>query len=209
MKHESNRNNYTRFKPSPGKTYIAFFKPYEVLCQFSKEAGSEKRTLAEFDFPKDVYPVGRLDYDSEGLLILSDDGRLNSALLNPEQAHWRTYLAQVENIPTIEALTALKNGVLIEGKKTLPAKAELLSEVQPLPERSKPIRFRQNIPTAWLKLSLIEGRNRQVRKMTAHVGHPTLRLVRLALGEVELLSLNLAPGQWKHLSPEEIEQLFS
>lgn len=197
------------FKPDPGRFYLAFFKPYEVLCQFTKEPGSNKHTLAEFNFPKDVYPVGRLDYDSEGLLLLSNDGRLNSTLLNPENSHWRTYLAQIENIPEPPALNLLRNGVMIEGRKTLPAEARLLESEPSLPERARPIRFRKNIPTAWLELRLVEGRNRQVRKMTAAVGHPTLRLLRTRIGEFDLLRTELEPGHWQHLSSQDLLEIFA
>lgn len=196
------------FIPRPGCKYIAFFKPFEVLTQFTKEPNSDKRTFAEFDFPKNVYPIGRLDYDSEGLILLSDDSRLNSALLDPKHAHHRIYLAQVERIPAAEEVRRLETGVLIEGRKTLPAKAELLLAEPALPERSKPIRFRKNIPTAWLKLTLTEGKNRQVRKMTAAIGHPTLRLVRIQIGHLSIFNLQLEPGEWRLLSPEEVRKCF-
>jgi 23S rRNA pseudouridine2457 synthase len=182
----------------------AFNKPYAVLSQFSPD-GSDKTTLAEFGFPRDVYPIGRLDYDSEGLLLLSNDGSLNKLLLDPLHAHARTYLVQVDNIPTQDALTQLRRGVIIEGRKTLPAKAELLTDEPNLPPRPVPIRFRKNIPTSWIELTISEGKNRQVRKMTAAVGHPTLRLVRIAIGKLSLFGLGLAPGEMKLLSPEEID----
>lgn len=188
--------------------YIVFFKPFEVLCQFTKEPGSEKRTLAEFGFPEHVYSVGRLDYDSEGLLLLSDDGRVNTRLLDPKNAHGRTYLAQVENIPEPKALKQLATGVIIDGRKTLPAKARLLECEPELPPRSKPIRFRKNIPTAWIELTLHEGKNRQVRRMTAAVGHPTLRLVRVAIGALHLADLHLEPGDWKEIEQQELKLCF-
>lgn len=200
--------NKATFKPNDRFKYIAFFKPFQILCQFTKEPGSEKKTLAEFDFPKNVYPVGRLDYDSEGLLILTDDARLNDALLNPKHQHQRTYLAQVEHIPDADAVKRLCTGVIIEGRKTLPSTALLMDGEPMLPERDPPIRFRKNIPTAWLQLSLHEGKNRQVRKMTAAVGHPTLRLVRQSIGELKLDELNLSPGQWIFLSDQQIGELF-
>ncbi len=202
------QSNKASFQPNCRFKYIAFFKPFQILCQFSKEQGSEKKTLAEFDFPKNVYPVGRLDYDSEGLLILTDDARLNDALLNPKHQHKRTYLAQVERIPEAEALKQLCTGVVIEGRKTLPSKAILIDGEPALPERDPPIRYRKNIPTSWLQLSLHEGKNRQVRKMTAAVGHPTLRLVRHSIGELTLDELNLSPGAWIYLSDEQIKCLF-
>ena len=197
-----------RFRPSQNKKYIAFYKPYAVLCQFSLPEGSTKTTLAAFDFPKDVYSVGRLDFDSEGLLILTDDGRLNSKLLLPEQAHQRTYLACVENMPSVDQLKQLCSGVIIEGKKTLPAKAKLLIEGPVLPSRVVPIRERKHIPTSWIELSLTEGRNRQVRKMTAAIGCPTLRLVRVAIGGLSLFDLALQPGEWKLLKEDELSLLL-
>jgi len=198
-----------KFRPGLDKKYIAFNKPHAVLCQFTLPEGSTKKTLAAFDFPKDVYSVGRLDFDSEGLLILTDDSRLNSQLLSPEHNHQRTYFACVENVPSAEQLQKLRCGVIIEGKKTLPARAKLLTEEPQLPPRAVPIRLRKYIPTAWIELSLTEGRNRQVRKMTAVVGCPTLRLVRVAIGRLSLFDLNLLPGEWKTLNEEELSWLFS
>lgn len=177
----------------------AFNKPFAVLSQFSSD-GSDKRTLAEFGFPSDVYPIGRLDFDSEGLLLLSNDGSLNKRLLDPKNAHARTYLVQVENIPKEDALDKLRYGVLIEGRKTLPAGVRLLECTPDLPPRPVPIRFRKNIPTSWIELTITEGKNRQVRKMTAAVGHPTLRLVRIAIGDLSLFDLELSPGEKKELS---------
>ncbi len=197
-----------KFRINPQKKYIAFNKPYAVLCQFSQPENSNKKTLADFGFPKDVYSVGRLDFDSEGLLILSDDGRLNSRLLLPRSGHERSYYACVENIPSAIQLQKLKAGIVIEGKKTLPAKAKLLTEEPQLPPRPVPIRERKNIPTAWIELKLIEGRNRQVRKITAAVGCPTLRLVRIAIGNLGLFSLNLAPGEWKFLDEQQTLSIF-
>jgi 23S rRNA pseudouridine2457 synthase len=196
------------FKPAPGRHYIALFKPYRMLSQFSQTEDESKETLALCDLPEDVYPVGRLDFDSEGLLLLTDDSRLNSFLLDPAHAHERTYWAQVENIPTIKQLQELSRGVIIENKKTLPAHAELLDFEPVLPERDPPIRFRKNIPTAWLSLTLIEGRNRQVRKMTAAINCPTLRLLRQSIGRLDLFELGLEPGQWCDLSAEELSRLF-
>lgn len=197
-----------KFFPQPGRAYLAFFKPFDILCQFTPEPGSDKGTLAQFGFPSDVYPIGRLDADSEGLLLLSDDPRLNSRLLDPQNGHSRTYLAQVENIPERSALEKLESGVDIKGHWTLPAKVSLVEEEPQLPEREKPIRFRKNIPTAWIKVTIKEGKNRQVRRMTAAVGHPTLRLVRVAIGKLELSSLALQPGQWRQLSDEELALAF-
>ena len=187
--------------------YLAFFKPYGVLSQFTQPPDSNKDTLASFDFPKDVYPIGRLDWDSEGLLLLSDDPRLNSALLDPKHAHPRTYFVQVENIPHNEAISQLQRGVIIESRKTLPAAARLIEEPD-LPARAVPIRERKSIPTAWISLTLTEGRNRQVRKMTAAVGFPTLRLMRVAIGALRLEELSLQPGDWKRLNEAEIMRVF-
>lgn len=183
-----------QFKPQENCLYLAFFKPYNVLTQFS--AGAEgHHTLAEFGFPADVYPVGRLDSDSEGLLVLSDDTRLNGALLDLENKHERTYWSQVENVPSDSALDQLRRGVIVQGRKTKPCRVERIEGEPELPPRTVPIRFRKNIPTAWISLSLTEGKNRQVRRMTAAVGHPTLRLVRWSIGSVTLAELQLQPGQ--------------
>ena len=199
----------TTFTTAPNRVYIAFNKPYAVLTQFSVPENSQKETLAKFHFPEDVYAVGRLDFDSEGLLILTDDARLNERLLHPDHGHHRCYFAQVENIPDENALKSLRNGVLIEGKTTLPAGAELLSSEPELPPRAVPIRERKNIPTSWISLTLGEGKNRQVRKMTAAVGCPTLRLVRVAIGKLTLFDLKLTPGGWKRLTPEQVQLLFN
>lgn len=192
------------FSPSAHRQYLAFNKPYEVICQFS-EAGT-KVTLGQFGFPENVYPVGRLDYDSEGLLILSDDGRLTKVLL--EGLHGRTYLVQVEGEASDQQLDELSQGVFIEGRRTKPAEAFAIEGEPALPERSKPIRFRKNIPTSWLELTIFEGRNRQVRKMTAAVGLPTLRLTRVAIGSLSLFDLKLKPGEWCHLSDAQVLKLF-
>jgi 23S rRNA pseudouridine2457 synthase len=185
--------------------YIAFNKPFQVLSQFTQPENSDKRTLSEFGFPKDVYPVGRLDYDSEGLLLLSDDGRFIKELLDPSEHHPRRYLVQIENVPSKEQLRDLQRGVVIEGKRTRPAEAILLNEEPNLPPRPVPVRFRKNIPTSWIELTLTEGRNRQVRKMTAAVGCPTLRLIRWAIGRLNLDDLALQPGEWDYLSDEEVD----
>lgn len=210
MKQVSKKQGSTKeFLPLARKKYIAFCKPYSVLTQFTREPGSSKRTLQEFGFPADVYPLGRLDYDSEGLLLLSDDGRLNQLLLNPKRKHWRSYLAQVEGIPDRHAVQRLNEGVLFDGRLSLPACARLLETEPDLFERPVPIRYRKSIPTAWLELKLCEGRNRQVRRMTAAVGHPTLRLVRIAIGALSLFDLGLEPGQWRELGPEDLKLCLS
>ncbi len=175
---------------------IAFHKPYGVLSRFTPD-GSPNRTLAEFGFPKGVYPIGRLDADSEGLLLLSDEARLNEKLLHPRHAHAREYWAQVERVPAPEALTRLGKGVLIQGRSTLPCHAWVLEPQPDLPARNPPIRFRKSVPTCWIGLELVEGKNRQVRRMTAAIGHPTLRLVRVRIGEVQLG--DLSAGEWRIL----------
>jgi len=180
--------------------YILFYKPYAVLSQFSSEDG--KKSLKDFEFPKNVYPVGRLDYDSEGLLLLTDDNDIKHKLTDPKFEHPKTYLVQVERIPAEDALQKLRSSVILEGRKTKPADVILLNEEPLLPARSVPIRFRKNIPTAWIEMTLREGRNRQARKMTAAVGHPALRLVRIKFGNLEIGTLK--PGEWKDISRSEI-----
>lgn len=175
---------------------LAFNKPYGVVSQFTPD-GSPNRTLAEFNFPKGVYPIGRLDADSEGLLLLSDEAVLNQKLLHPKHGHERIYWAQVENVPTAESLRRLERGVTVQGRRTLPCRAWLLEPQPEVGPRTPPIRFRKNIPTAWIGLELVEGKNRQVRRMTAAIGHPTLRLLRVRIGGFELGAL--APGAWKEL----------
>lgn len=215
---------------------IAFHKPYGVLSQFTAEAPGQ-RVLTEFDFPKNVYPIGRLDADSEGLLLLSDEPELNQRLLHPRQAHEREYWAQVERIPSTDALAKLSRGVVVQGRKTLPCRAWML-EPQPIvtdsrsrerefaapspaaplraltsaatpiiPPRDPPIRFRKNVPDCWIGLELIEGKNRQVRRMTAAIGHPTLRLIRVRIGGLRLAEL--PAGQWRALDSKERHKLLS
>lgn len=185
---------------------LVFHKPFGVLCQFTPDQPGQ-RTLAEFDFPPDVYPLGRLDLDSEGLLLLSDEPGLNHRLLDPAAAHPRTYLAQVEGSPTAGALQRLADGgLLIQGHRTRPARVRLLDHDPDLPPRTPPIRCRKTIPTAWLELKLVEGKNRQVRRMTAAVGFPTLRLVRVATGA--LLLGKLPPGHWHQLEAAELKQIW-
>ena len=170
--------------------YYLFYKPFKVMSQFSAEG--DKKTLADFfyDIRKDVYPVGRLDYDSEGLLLLTNDKQLNHRLLNPLFVHARTYWVQVEGIPTPEAIKKLQQGTLIniDGKpyKTKPAKVAWMKTEPEVPQRNPPIRYRKDIPASWLSLTLTEGKNRQVRRMTASVNLPTLRLIRHSIGKVTL-----------------------
>lgn len=185
-------------------TSILFFKPYGVLSQFTPVAG--RLCLRDFGpFPPGVYAAGRLDADSEGLLLLTDDNELKHRLTTPRFGHPRTYLVQVENIPGEDALDRLRNGIMLDGARTRPAAVRLLPDEPRLPPRPVPIRFRRNIPTCWLETILQEGKNRQVRRMTAVVGHPTLRLVRSAIGFLQLGDLQ--PGDSRRLTAEEEESL--
>ena len=175
-----------------------------MLCQFSPEGG--KKTLADYVGVKDVYPTGRLDFDSEGLVLLTNDGGLQHQLTDPRFAHPRTYWVQVEGEVNADAIDELCAGVMVAGKMTLPCSAEIM--VKPLvPDRNPPVRFRKSIPTSWLSLTLQEGRNRQVRHMTAAVGFPTLRLIRVALSGLTLNGLQ--PGDWRKLSRSEVQALRS
>ena len=175
---------------------ILFNKPFGVLSQFTPEAGH--RALNEFGFPAGVYAAGRLDHDSEGALLLTDEGKLIKKLLDPKFEHPRTYLAQVDGQITQEAVDQLKKGVTIKGYRTKPCQAEIVSPPEDLWERVPPIRYRANIPTSWVRLTLIEGKNRQVRHMTAAVGFPTLRLIRVKIGNIALGALK--PGEWKTIN---------
>ncbi|HEX3627734.1 MAG TPA: pseudouridine synthase [Verrucomicrobiae bacterium] len=192
---------------------LAFNKPFGVLSQFTSD-GSPNRTLAGFGFPKNIWPIGRLDADSEGLLLLSDEPDLNQEILHPSRAHQREYWAQVERIPLAEKLKILERGVTVQGRKTLPCRAWMI-EPQPvaaeanrgqdmsarpalIPPRDPPIRFRKSVADCWIALELVEGKNRQVRKMTAAIGHPTLRLIRVRIGNLWLA--DLPQGAWKIVS---------
>ncbi len=187
------------------RQYILFYKPYGVLCQFTDDSASPRPTLKEYIAIPDVYSVGRLDFDSEGLLLLTNDGQLKHRLIDPQFEHSRTYLVQVERVPNQEALQKLRDGVMIQGYQTKPARVKLLDVAPDLPLRQPPIRDRASIPTAWIELILTEGKNRQVRKMTAAVGFPTLRLVRVAIAHLHLE--NLKVGQWRELSDQELQEL--
>jgi 23S rRNA pseudouridine2457 synthase len=176
--------------------YIALYKPYGVLSQFTREAEGQV-TLANlsYRFPKDVYPIGRLDKDSEGLLLLTDDKTLNAELLHPDNHAKKTYFVQVEGVPTPQALAKMSSGMTIRLNDklhtTLPAQVKILAKEPLLPERNPPVRFRQNIPTTWLSIKLVEGKNHQIRKMTAGVGFPTLRLVRYALEAITVENMEV------------------
>lgn len=176
---------------------IAFNKPFGVICKFRPEPG--RRTLADFIQIKNVYPAGRLDTDSEGLLLLTDDGALQARISNPRHKLAKVYWAQLEGEPTAAALLALRNGVTLTDFTTKPAGARVIDTPNGIWPRDPPIRYRAKIPTTWLELTLHEGKNRQVRRMTAHVGFPTLRLVRASMGRLKVDGL--APGEWREIDP--------
>jgi 23S rRNA pseudouridine2457 synthase len=184
---------------------LAFNKPYGVLCQFTDAAG--RPTLRDYVPVPGVYPAGRLDLDSEGLVLLTDDGVLQARITDPGSGPWKRYLVQVEGQPEPAALDRLRQGVVLEGRRTRPARARLVAEPDWLWPRDPPVRFRKSVPSSWLELEIHEGRNRQVRRMTAAAGHPTLRLVRLAIGPVGLDGL--PPGQWRQLSAGEASCLLN
>jgi 23S rRNA pseudouridine2457 synthase len=180
--------------------YVLFYKPYGVLCQFTKDT-PEQKSLADFNLPKDIYPAGRLDKDSEGLLLLSNDGPLIDRITSPKNEKSKTYLVQVEGIPSESSLDKMRKGLIIQKKKTLPCEVSLLKDFS-MPPRNPPIRERKNIPTSWIKVILKEGRNRQVRRMTAAIGHPTLRLVRSKILSLDLS--NLKEGEFLIINKEDI-----
>lgn len=183
--------------------YLLFHKPYDVLTQFS----GDEPCLRHYIQAPGVYPVGRLDRDSEGLLLLTDDGPLQHRLSDPKFEHPRTYLVQVEREPPEEALERIRRGGLsIQDYRTRPAQVRRTGEPAWLPPRDPPVRFRLNVPTAWLEVTLTEGKNRQVRRMTAAIGHPTLRLIRVAIGALRL-DEGLPPGKWRDLTAGEVREL--
>jgi 23S rRNA pseudouridine2457 synthase len=185
---------------------LAFHKPFGVVSQFQPD-GSPHRTLTAFGFPPHVYPIGRLDADSEGLLLLSDEPDLNEPLLHPRHAHAREYFVEVERVPAPDALEDLARGVVIQGRPTLPCRARLLDPPPAIAPRVPPIRWRKSVPTAWIAIELVEGKNRQVRRMTAAIGHPTLRLIRVRIGAFELG--DLPAGVWRELSPAERRRVLA
>ena len=183
---------------------LAFHKPYGVLSQFTPD-GSPNRPLSEFQFPPKVYPIGRLDSDSEGLLLLSDEAKWNARLLAPDNHVEKAYHVLVERLPSPQALESLEKGVLLDGKMTLPAKATLLDPQPIIAPRIPPVRVRKSVQDWWIELKIREGKNRQVRRMTAAVGHPTIRLIRAAIGG--FLLEGIACGEWRALTPDEITRL--
>lgn len=180
--------------------YILFHKPYGILSQFTPEDGA--RTLSGFNLPKDVYPAGRLDKDSEGLLLLTDDGPLIEKLLNPKNEKPKTYWVLVERIPTEEELTKMRTGLRIEDYQTRPCEVKILDPQPDVPPRDPPVRVRKTVQDIWIEVKIVEGKNRQVRKMTAAIGHPTLRLIRKKIANLDLE--NLRPGEWREISKNEI-----
>jgi 23S rRNA pseudouridine2457 synthase len=201
---DGNPTATANFDMSQKYRYILFYKPYNILCQFTDEKSQEPRkTLKDFIPIPDIYSVGRLDRDSEGLLLLTDDGKLQHRLGHRKFAHPRTYWVQVERIPEESDLDRLRKGIFIQDYRTRPAIVRKLPEEPALPPRDPPIRYRQSVPTAWLEIGLTEGRNRQVRRMTAALGFPTLRLVRVGItlsrkSQLSLVGLN--PGEWRDVT---------
>lgn len=187
------------------KRYLLFHKPYGVLTQFTDRSEPPRQTLRQFIPVPGVYPAGRLDRDSEGLLLLTNDGALQHRLSDPKYAHPRTYWVQVEGIPDEAALDRLRQGVDLNDGPARPAEVRRLNGEPALAPRDPPVRYRATIPASWIELTLTEGRNRQVRRMTAAVGFPTLRLVRVAIGELKLAGL--APGKWRDLTKNELRTL--
>jgi 23S rRNA pseudouridine2457 synthase len=181
--------------------YILFHKPYGVLSQFTPEDGA--RSLAEFGLPKNIYPAGRLDKDSEGLLLLTDDGPLIEKLLNPLNEKPKTYWALVERVPSEDSLEKMRKGLKIENYLTRPCQVKIMDPFPDIPPRNPPVRIRKSIQDVWLEIRIVEGKNRQVRKMTAAIGHPTLRLIRKKMANLELG--DLLPGQWREISREDIK----
>jgi 23S rRNA pseudouridine2457 synthase len=189
--------------------YLLFYKPYNVLCQFtdSEATAQQRQTLKDYITVPDVYAVGRLDQDSEGLLLLTSDGPLQHRLSHPKFQHPRTYWVQVEGVPQESDLKPLRRGIMVQGQRTRPAQVRHLQPEPEVPPRDPPVRFRKTIPTSWLEITLTEGRNRQVRRMTAAIGYPTLRLIRIKIGELGVAGLHA--GEWRDLTLAELKFLKS
>lgn len=188
------------------RVLLAFHKPYGVLSQF-QSGGPGRPALAAFGFPPRVYPIGRLDADSEGLLLLSDEPALNDRVLHPRHAHAREYWVEVERVPANGTLRELERGVVVQGRRTLPCRARVIDPAPVIAPRVPPIRVRKSVPTCWIAIELVEGKNRQVRRMTAAVGHPTLRLLRVRIGAFELG--DLAVGEWRELTAADRARVLS
>ncbi len=184
-------------------SYIIFNKPYDILSSFTDSLG--RRTLSHYISVPSVYSAGRLDRDSEGLMLLTSDGQLLHRITDPQYKLWKEYWVQIERFPSEQVLAHLCDGVKLKGQMTRPAKVEILSSSPVLWPRSTPIRFRKNVPTVWIRFQIREGLNRQIRRMTAAVGHPTLRLVRVGIGSITLG--NLQPGEWRNLTRQEVNGL--
>jgi len=199
-----NAKAQTGVNPGFQHRHLILHKPYGVLSKFTDSEG--RPTLADYVAEPRVYPAGRLDMDSEGLLLLTSDGDLAHRLTSPLHKVPKTYLVQVERIPDEDALVQLRQGVMVKGKRTRQAKVQLLREEPNVHPRPVPIRFRKSVPTAWLRMEIQEGMNRQIRHMTAQVGHPTLRVIRVAIGSIRLGSLQ--PGQWRWLREGELRGLL-
>ncbi|SEG28312.1 pseudouridine synthase [Vibrio hangzhouensis] len=199
-KRPNKRHSATGSKPDKKRLSVSerkvilFNKPYDTLSQFTD--GEGRNTLADFISVKDVYAAGRLDRDSEGLMVLTNDGILQARLTQPKSKSEKTYWVQVDGVPTEEDLNKLRHGVTLKDGPTLPARVERIEQPD-VWERTPPVRFRANIPTTWISITIIEGRNRQVRRMTANIGFPTLRLIRVSMGQFELNGLQ--PGEWVEL----------
>lgn len=196
-------HEYFTWRYNPQMPLILFNKPFQVLCQFSPSG--EKETLADYIKIPNVYPAGRLDYDSEGLMLMTDDGKLQHKIAHPERKEAKTYLVQVDGIPTPQALVRLQAPLNLGDFTTLPCKAVQVAEPEWLWPRNPPIRARADKPTSWLAITLQEGKNRQVRRMTAAVGLPTLRLVRASIGGISLATHPLLPGEWREVSPDDLK----
>lgn len=199
-----NAKSQTGTNPRSRHRHLLLHKPWGVLSKFTDYKG--RPTLADYVVEPRVYPAGRLDMDSEGLLLLTSDGNLAHRLTSPFHKVPKTYLVQVERIPDESALVQLRQGVMVKGKRTRPAKIQLLQDEPNVRPRPVPIRFRKSVPTAWLRMEIQEGMNRQIRHMTAQVGHPTLRVIRVAIGPIRLGSL--PPGKWRWLREGELRGLF-